>query len=64
MAKDTAVNTCLAEIIYADMAEKDGYELTVEEKDAATEQAAKLLVEMTESADRKDRSDAGTCAEN
>lgn len=47
MAKDTAVNTCLAEIIYADMAEKDGYELTVEEKDAATEQAAKLLDEMT-----------------
>ena len=29
------------------MAEKDGYELTVEEKDAATEQAAKLLDEMT-----------------
>lgn len=47
MAKDTAVNTCLAEIIYADMAEKDGYELTAEEKDAATEQAAKLLTEMT-----------------
>ena len=37
MAKDTAVNTCLAEIIYADMAEKD----------AAAEQAAKLLDEMT-----------------
>ena len=29
------------------MAEKDGYELTAEEKDAATEQAAKLLTEMT-----------------
>ena len=47
MAKDTAVNTCLAEIIYADMAKQEGYELTAEEKDAATEQAAKLLDEMT-----------------
>ncbi|MBU5430680.1 hypothetical protein KQI22_11505 [Kineothrix sp. MSJ-39] len=47
MAKDTAVNTCLAEIIYADMAKQDGYELTAEEKDTATEQAATLLSDMT-----------------
>ena len=47
MAKDTAVNTCLAEIIYADMAEQNGYELTAEEKNAAMEQAAELLSKMT-----------------
>lgn len=47
MAKDTAVNTCLAEIIYADMAEQNGYELTTEEKNAAMEQAAELLSKMT-----------------
>ena len=47
MAKDTAVNTCLAEIIYADMAKQEGYELTAEEKDAAMEQTAELLSKMT-----------------
>lgn len=47
MAKDTAVNTCLAEIIYADMAKQEGYELTVEEKKAALEQASELLSKMT-----------------
>lgn len=47
MAKDTAVNTCFAEIIYAAMAENDGYELTAEEKSTAKEQAAELLAKMT-----------------
>lgn len=53
MAKDTAVNTCLAEIIYADMAQQDGYELTAAEKDKATERAADLLANMTKVQIRK-----------
>ena len=53
MAKDTAVNTCLAEIIYADMAKQEGYELTAEEKDMATEQAEELLSKMSKAQIRK-----------
>ena len=53
MAKDTAVNTCLAEIIYAEMAENDGYELTLEEKNAASEQTAEIFSKMTKAQIKK-----------